>query len=215
MYGSQSEHEPTEGVVRDSRPIPFEDVELIEQIKGGNTEAYGILVRKYQDRVFNACWRICGHQDDALDLTQEAFLKAFDKLSDFEHRSGFYTWIFRIAVNMALSHRRNTKRRNVQSLDQLEHAGATQASELAREMDRRVADDPSLAAGKEELHRDVARALHTLDDEHRAVIVLRDIEGFDYKEIAEILSVPPGTVKSRLHRARLAIKDAIRPAKSP
>lgn len=215
MYGSQSEQEPTEKVVRDPRPTPFEDAELIEQIKGGNTEGYGILVRKYQDRVFNACWRICGHQEDALDLTQEAFLKAFDRLGDFEHRSGFYTWIFRVAVNLALSHRRNAKRRNIQSLDQMGQAGATQASELTREMDRRASEDPSLAVGRNELHRDVAAAMRKLDDEHRAVIVLRDIEGFNYQEIAEVLSIPTGTVKSRLHRARMAIKDAIHPAKDP
>ena len=103
---------------REPRPIVLEDVQLIEKVKAGQTEAYGELVRKYQDRVFNTCWRICGHLEDARDLTQEAFLKTFDNLASFRHQSGFYTWVYRVAVNLAISHRRSAKRRQTVSLDQ-------------------------------------------------------------------------------------------------
>jgi len=191
-------------------------VELVERVKQGQTEAYGELVRRYQDRVFNACWRICGHLEDARDLTQEAFLKAFEGLGNFRQQSGFYTWIFRVAVNLSLSHRRNLHRRRTVSLDAA--SAGTLAEELVKRESPRAAvrdesdDDPTRGLGEAELHAAVAGALQTLDDDHRAVIVLRDIEGFDYQEIATILQIPPGTVKSRLFRARIALQKAIAPA---
>jgi len=189
-----------------------EDGELVERVKQGQTEAYGELVRRYQDRVFNACWRICGHLEDARDLTQEAFLKAFEGLSNFRQQSGFYTWIYRVAVNLSISHRRNVHRRRMASLDAGPTAVGTQAEELVKRVRSESDDDPTREPGEAELHRAVAQALQKLDDDHRAVIVLRDIEGFDYQEIAAILQIPPGTVKSRLFRARIALQQAIDPA---
>ncbi|UCC29752.1 MAG: sigma-70 family RNA polymerase sigma factor [Phycisphaerales bacterium] len=197
---------------RGPRPASLEDAKLIESVKAGQTEAYGELVRKYQDRVFNACWRICGHLEDARDLTQEAFLKGYERLSGFRQESGFYTWIFRIVVNLALSHRRQAQRRRDVSLEQGLRLVGSQADGLAKRVGHRGGDDPAEAASEAELHGYVVRALQVLDDDHRAVIVLRDIEGFNYQEIAEILEIPPGTVKSRVHRARLALCQAIRPA---
>ena len=191
------------------RPVPIEDVELIERVKAGQTEAYGKLVRKYQDRVFNTCWRICGHLEDARDLTQEAFLKAFEGVGSFRKQSGFYTWLCRIAVNLALSSRRSAKTRRTLSL---EHGAGTQAEELARHVGKASGVDPQDAVSDAELQGCVARALQTLDDDHRAVVVLRDIEGIDYREIGEILEIPPGTVKSRLHRARMTLREAILPS---
>ncbi len=198
---------------RDSgRLVSLEDAQLIERIQAGQTEAYGELVHKYQDQVFNTCWRICGHLEDARDVTQEAFLKAFEGLSGFRGESGFYTWIFRIAVNLALTLRRNTARRRMVSLDQGDAVALSQAETLARRVAERSGDDPADSAGRAELHGCVARAVAELEDEYRAVIVLRDIEGLDYRTIAEILEVPRGTVKSRLHRARMSLRDALGPA---
>lgn len=193
-----------------SRSGPLEDAVLIEKIRSGETEAYADLVTRYQDRVFNACWRICGHLEDARDITQDAFLKAFENLDKFRGDSGFYTWLFRIAVNLALSHRRTARRRGTVSLDQVDAAAGTQADGLSK----RIAADPGPAesASRTELQGRVAKALQALDDEQRAVIVLRDIEGLDYQQIAEILEIPTGTVKSRLHRARAALFEAVRPA---
>jgi len=181
-------------------------------VQRGQTEAYGELVRRYQDRVFNACWRICGHLEDARDLTQEAFLKAFEGLGAFRQQSGFYTWIYRVAVNLAISHRRNVHRRRTLSLDAGSAVAGTHAEELNKRVKSESDDDPTRGPDDAELHRAVAHALLSLDDDHRAVIVLRDIEGFDYQEIAAILQVPPGTVKSRLFRARIALQQAIDPA---
>lgn len=192
------------------RPVSWEDAALIERVQNGQSDAYGELVRKYQDRVFNTCWRICGHVEDARDLTQEAFLRAYERLADFRQESGFYTWMYRVAVNLALSHRREKGRRRSVSLEDVTDLRGTQAEGLSRDGGPGSGDDPAQRASDRELHGCVARALQNLDDDHRAVVVLRDIEGFDYREIAEILELPPGTVKSRLHRARTAIGEALR-----
>jgi RNA polymerase sigma-70 factor (ECF subfamily) len=194
-----------------ARPVELEDVRLIEQVKAGQTEAFAGLVRKYQDRVFNACWRICGNLEDARDLTQEAFLKAFDSLDTFRRQSGFYTWMYRIAVNLALSHRRGSRRRQVLSLDQGANIDGTQAAGLAGRVADRIQNDPAVRTDDAEMQRAVVQALQSLDDDHRAVVVLRDIEGLDYREIAEVLQIPTGTVKSRLHRARATLAEAIGP----
>lgn len=197
---------------RPSELVRMGDGELVVRVQRGQTEAYGELVRRYQDRVFNACWRICGHLEDARDLTQEAFLKAFEGLSAFRQQSGFYTWIYRVAVNLSISHRRNIHRRRTVSLEAVSTGLEMQADELVKSVRYEPDDDPTRAPGEAELHAAVAHALQALDDDHRTVIVLRDIEGFDYQEIAAILQIPSGTVKSRLFRARIALQQAIDPA---
>ena len=194
------------------RPIPLEDMELIEKVKAGQREAYGELVKKYQDRVFNTCWRICGHLEDARDLTQEAFLKALENITAFRQQSGFYTWIFRVAVNLALSHRRKETRRRTISLDQQADAAGTQAAQLVTSLGKSArGDDPVAGADEAEMRGAVLRALNALDADHRAVLVLREIEGMNYREVGEILDLPPGTVRSRLHRARMALREAMLP----
>lgn len=187
----------------------FEDAALIEKIRAGQVECYGELVLKYQDRIFNTCWRITGNLEDARDLTQEAFLRAYERLDGFKQQSGFYTWLFRVAVNLSLTYRRTAKRRRVVSFGQLSAGEGTQAENLARQVERHGAEDPMARADQADLQARVASALHELDDDHRAVVVLRDMEGFDYRQIAEILAIPPGTVRSRLHRARAALREAV------
>jgi len=181
------------------------DAELIARVVGGDAAAFGTIVERYQDRLYNAIYRIVGSHEDARDLAQDTFVKAFENLQSFRGTSGLYTWLFRIAVNTSLSHRR--KRKWV-------HASASTTSDggPAEEAwpDPAAADpaDPLLAAEKERI---VQQALAALDEEHRIVVVLRDIQHCDYREMAEILEVPPGTVKSRLHRARLMLRDKLKP----
>ena len=196
------------------RPIPLEDLELVERVKSGDAAAYADLVRKYQDRVFNTCWRICGNLESARDLTQDAFLRGFENISSFRQQSGFYTWIFRVAVNLALSQRRRDSRRRTVSLDQAADASGTQAAELAQRVEERGGNDPSAPAKAAELRARVVRALGGLDQDQRAVVVLRDLEGMNYNEIGQILDIPPGTVRSRLHRARAALREALGPTQS-
>lgn len=193
-----------------TRPVPLEDLELVEKVRMGDSAAYAVLVRKYQDRVYNTCWRISGNVEDARDLTQDAFLKAYERIGEFRQLSGFYTWVFRIAVNLALSQRRSVARKRTTSLDAMTEASGSQAESLIARS-KHAANHADQHAIEAEMQAHVARALQTLDEEHRAVVVLRDMEGLDYAEIAGILDVPAGTVKSRLHRARMAIRQAILP----
>lgn len=189
--------------------IPLEDAELVERIKTGDTQVYGKLVHKYQDRIFNTCWRICGNLEDARDVTQEAFLKAFEKIQTFRNESTFPTWLYRIAVNLAISHKRNLQRRQTVSLDQSQTIHRTQADQLSRRVDQAKSDDPAESMVQSELQQNVVVALQKLDDEYRSVIVLRDIESFSYDDIGKILGIPQGTVKSRLFRARMILREAV------
>ena len=188
------------------RALPLEDLEVIERVKEGRTEAFGKLVLKYQDRVFNACWRICGHLDDARDFTQEAFVKALENIDSFRAQSGFYTWIFRIAVNLALSGRRKAAMRQMASLDQIADASGTQVAELVAYQNDNDVGGTMETGDDTDSRQAILRALNTLDEDHRAVIVLRDIEGMNYHEVGEILDIPAGTVRSRLHRGRMALR---------
>ncbi len=180
-----------------------EDIDLIKGAKAGKSEAFGALIVKYQDRVYNAVWRISGNAEDARDLTQEAFLKALQRISSFREDSGFYTWIFRIAVNLALTARRSQKVRRTVALDESQDLSTTQAVGLMRYTDE-VPED-------RHLQEKLLEAMQSLDDDQRAVVVLRDIEDMNYQTIGEILEVPVGTVKSRLHRGRMALREALGP----
>lgn len=179
---------------------------LVESARSGDMNAFSRLVVQYQDRVLNTCWRISGRPDDAEDLTQETFLKALESIGTFRRQSGFYTWLFRIAVNVSISHRRRKGRMPRLSL----HAGDGQG-DLAETISAGArAPDPSARMSTRETQRLVQDGLDALDDEQRAIIVLRDLEGFDYRQIAEIIEVPEGTVKSRLHRARMELKERLK-----
>jgi RNA polymerase sigma-70 factor (ECF subfamily) len=189
--------------------IAFEDLALIERCRRGETQAFGLLVAKYQDRIFNLIWRMCPRQADAEELAQEVFLKAMEKLDQFRGHSQFYTWLFRIAANHVLSYRRREGRirfvPRAEAADCDERAGAVPAAALAQHRD----PPPEAGAMASETSARVAEALETLDEEHRLIVVLRDVEDMDYAEIAAVLDLPLGTVKSRLHRARTLLKERL------
>ena len=196
--------------------MTVDDALLVEQVRAGDMSAFSRLVARYQDRIVNTCWRISGNLDDAQDLAQEAFLHALESIGSFQQRAGFYTWLFRIAVNLALSHRRKSARVVKLSLHgsdghlRSDHQAARLVGRVTRE-----GDDPSARLMSCEAARLVAEGIEQLDDESRAVIVLRDIEGFDYQQIAEMLDLPLGTVKSRLYRARMELRERLGPVLSP
>ena len=183
-----------------------EDEVLVRQVLAGDPEAFGPIVERYQDRLHNAAYRLVGSAEDARDVVQETFLKAFEHLGLFRGRSSLYTWLFRIVVNMSLSHRR--KRKGVQR--PAPGRGCRDGDPLRDRPDPSAPDpaDPLVGAETEAL---VQQALGELDEEHRTVVVLCDIQHFDYAEIAGILEIPTGTVKSRLHRARLMLRERLRP----
>lgn len=179
-----------------------DDRQLIEASLAGETEAFGVLVQRYQDRLYPTLLRLTGSAEDASDLLQDAFLRAFERLDRYQGGSSFYTWIYRIAVNLALSDRR---RRRV----------AARALSIIRaerpEPDRDPSQiDPTLPIERAERENQIQQALNRLSEEHRTIVVLKDLDGLRYEEIAEILQIPIGTVRSRLHRARESLRDHLR-----
>jgi RNA polymerase sigma-70 factor (ECF subfamily) len=195
--------------------VNFEDSTLVQQAQGGDAGAFARLVAKYQDRVYNVCLRISGHHEDARDLTQETFLKAFAGMGSFKGRSSFYTWLFRVAMNVSISQQRKARRAVTVGLDDVDPlVVAGQARNIARSTGNPT-PRPEDRLSRRETHELVERALLTLDEHHRAVVVLRDIEGCNYEQIAEILQVAIGTVKSRLHRARMALRRHLSAALMP
>ena len=179
-----------------------DDHVLISECLGGNPSAFGALVRRYQDRLFNTVFRMVGNADDAQDVVQEAFLSAYQSLEGFKGDSQFFTWLYRIAVNTAISYKR--KQRLSLSLNQGKNG--EQGIELPdlSEMSR-----PDYALEMAEQERRIQHALNRLSVEHRAVLILKDMEGQKYETMAEILQVPIGTIRSRLHRARLELRELL------
>ena len=176
-----------------------DDAQLIGRTLSGEPAAFGELVLRYQDRLYNSLVRLVGSAEDARDVAQDAFVTAFVKLDTFRGSSAFYTWLYRIAFNLAMSHTR--RRRPTRSLEEAK-------AEFGREpVDDQPTPEANLACRERAtLVRD---ALAKLGAEHRQVIVLREIEGCKYEEIAEILELPIGTVRSRLFRARLELRDRL------
>ena len=186
----------------------LEDAILLKRCRDGEMDAFAALIRKYQDRVYNGILRMCGNPDDAEELCQETFVKALENLATFRAESGFYTWVFRIGMNLTISHRRRAGRVKFHSLGA---AAGDEESNRSRDLpaDRRQRDPAEIVA-EDEPNRRVLEALAELDDEFRAVIVLREMEEMDYGQISQALSIPVGTVKSRLYRARCLLQESLR-----
>jgi RNA polymerase sigma-70 factor, ECF subfamily len=176
------------------------DSKLIAETLAGQSAAFGLLVEKYQDRLFNTIAHLSGNFEDARDVVQEAFVQAFVKLNSFHGSSAFYTWLYRIAFNINAGHHR--KHRPVMSI----HSNDGQIG--LDPMDDN--NGPAEQLEQQERCRQVRHALRQLSEEHRAVLVLREIDDCDYDTIAEILEVPVGTVRSRLHRARMEMRDKLK-----
>jgi RNA polymerase sigma-70 factor (ECF subfamily) len=192
------------------------DVALLQKAQKGDRGAYGQIVILYQDRLHNAVLRLVGDREEARELTQEAFTRGLMNISSFRGDASPYTWLFRIAVNLAISQLRKVQRQRVFSLDGSQNGrgqreGEDQAAGLMDRVAReRSGESPLQRMERRERDDAVLAALGRLDAEYRAVLVMRDIEGFDYQQMAEILGLPLGTLKSRLFRARLALRDELR-----
>ena len=191
-------------------PIAFDDLALVRQFRKGDMEAFSLLVAKYQDRIYNMLLRMVSRPADAEELAQEAFLRAMERIGQFGGRSKFYTWLFRIATNLAISRQRRRGRIKFHSLDGPEEYDGRAPRALGAALATRREVGPLTAAVAKETNARVAAALDELDEEFRLVVVLRDIEEMDYAQVAEVMDVPVGTVKSRLHRARGMLRDRLK-----
>lgn len=175
-----------------------DDARLIERTLAGEPAAFGCLVQKYQDRLFNALVHISGRAEDARDVVQDAFVQAFCKLEGFRGSSQFYTWLYRIAFNIHVSRRRR-ERPSVS----IERVRETSGDEPGEDL------PPAGNLEQQERAAQVREALGRLSEEHRTILVLREIDDLDYEAIAEAMEVPVGTVRSRLHRARMQLRELL------
>lgn len=187
--------------------ICIDDTVLVRQCRSGDAAAMERLILKYQDRIHNLILKICQNPDDAAELTQDTFVKIIENLDNFQARSSFYTWAFRIAVNLTLNHCKRARRLTFSSIDADQADAGDGAVQLKEILADKSSPDPAIIAQTAELCELVQKGLMKLDDDHRAVIVLRDIEGMNYDQIADVLNMPLGTVKSRLSRARSSLAD--------
>jgi RNA polymerase sigma-70 factor (ECF subfamily) len=181
--------------------VSADDNRLIRECRTGNTAAFGELVSRYQDRLFNTVLRLVNNAEDARDVVQESFLHAYQSLHSFKGDALFFTWLYRIAVNTAISMKR--KQKPVLRI----HTGDDKAA--IDPLDSAESNRPGHAIEMAEEERQVHEGLAKLSAEHRAVLVMKDMEGMKYEDMAAILEVPIGTIRSRLHRARLELRDIL------
>ena len=185
-----------------------DDAALVERCRAGDVAAFEPLVEKYRQRVWRVAYNILRDREEAWDVAQEAFIRAFQALPNFRGQSAFYTWLYRIVMNVAADRGRS---RGAQ--------GRAFGTERVPEEDwERVLPDqnpgdeaPDAAAARTEERAKIMQALDTLSEDHRRIIILGDLEGLSYREIAETLEIPMGTVMSRLHNARKRLRDALGP----
>ena len=178
---------------------------LVRRLRARDERAFRELITEHRDRIFNLTYRMLGNRAEAEDVAQEVFITVFKTIDSFREEAKFSTWLYRVAVNHCKNRIKYLSRRHDRAQDELdENAGAVVASGPAGPMPR-----PDRAVEGMQLDKVLQDAIATLDEDHRLVIVLREIEDLSIEEICEITGLPDGTVKSRLHRARLALRKKI------
>lgn len=175
------------------------DGPLVARVRSGDQDAFRELVHRHGDRLLNMVLHLVGSREDAEDLVQETLAQAYRAIATYEGRSRFFTWLYRIATNRAISAHRKRRLETVQQREAV----------VWDQQPSSDVNDPGTAAAEADEIRRVRQAIDRLPADRRAVLVLRDIDGLDYAEIAEVLQMPAGTVRSRLHRARLELKELL------
>lgn len=182
------------------------DQALVERVQAGDKAAFDVLVQKYQSKIIQLANRYVHDQDEAMDIAQEAFIKAYKALGRFRGDSAFYTWIYRIAINTAKNHlvasSRRPPRADIDAAEAEQYDSATGLKEYAT---------PERMLLKDEIKETIAGAIESLPDDLRTAITLRELEGMSYEEIAQAMDCPIGTVRSRIFRARDAIDGKLKP----
>ena len=182
------------------------DQTLVEQVQRGDKQAFDVLVLKYQNKIIQLVNRYVHDSDEARDVAQEAFIKAYRAIGRFRGDSAFYTWLYRIAINTAKNYLvasgRRPPRSDIDAQDAEQYEGATGLREYAT---------PERLLQKDEIQDAIAEAIDALPDDLRTAITLRELEGLSYEEIAQTMDCPIGTVRSRIFRARDAIDTRLKP----
>ncbi len=179
---------------------------LVRRVQDGDVAAFDTLVRKYRERLYSVVYNLTSNREDAADITQEAFIKAFSSINRFQGKSAFFTWLYRIGVNTTLSHLKRNRFRRFFSLENLQEEGS-HAKVLETLAAKHKSEKGALLS---ELQEKLNEALQKLSPKHRTVVVLFEIEGLSHQEIAEIVGCSVGTVRSRLHYAKQQLQADLR-----
>jgi RNA polymerase sigma-70 factor (ECF subfamily) len=190
--------------------------QLLADIRHGDQAALGQLLHRYQTRLYNVCLRMLGRHEEAEDATQEALLHVIEHIRQFKGRSSLSTWMIRIAMNVSISQLRRRKVRRAVSLEDCGDGSVQedQASALRQHLADGREPQPHQRVEHDEMAHQLEHALAALEEPFRAILILRDIEQMDYQQIADVLDLPSGTVKSRLFRARLALRQKMTGARA-
>lgn len=184
-----------------------DDDRLVERVQNGDLAAFDQLILKYRERLYSIIYNLTGNREDASDLTQEAFIKAFQSIGRFKGRSGFFTWLYRIAVNTTLSFLKKSRKQRFFSFEAIDE-GSLNSPLVSALIDKKRTDKETLL---KELQEELNAAFQKLSLKHRTVVTLYELEGLDHESIAEILGVSPGTVRSRLHYAKNQLQGFLEP----
>ena len=179
-----------------------DDQQLVDLCLAGQTEAFGQLVERYQDRLFHSLIPLLKSRDDARDIAQDAVLQAYQKLDSYRGEAAFHTWLYRLAINTAMSFLRRRRRKTTS----IESVGKNIGEEPA---DQHAEADPDVPVIRAEQRELVHNALAELPDDYRIVLILKEFEGLRYDEIVELVDCPLGTVRSRIHRGRLELAERL------
>jgi RNA polymerase sigma-70 factor (ECF subfamily) len=195
-------------LVVDRRREADEDWRLVQRVQSGEVRLFEELVRKYRERIWSVIYNLTANREDAADLTQDVFLKAFQSINRFQGQSAFFTWLYRIAVNATLNHLQKAKLRRFFSLEKIrdEEPVAGLLDQLAD-----PGDSSDRAACLGELQQKLNEAMQKLSIKHRTVVTLFEIDGLSHEEIAEITGTSVGTVRSRLHYAKQLLQAELQP----
>jgi RNA polymerase sigma-70 factor (ECF subfamily) len=178
------------------------DWTVVQKIQAGDVKAFDELVKKHREKLYSVIYNLTANNADALDLTQETFIKAFQAIHRFKGQSSFFTWLYKIGYNSTLNYLKKHRHRRYFSFDTLNEEGAS--SEILNQISIQKSSEKSVLL--KELQEKLNESLQLLSDNHRMVVVLHEIEGLGYDEIAEIMNCSEGTVRSRLHYAKEQLK---------
>jgi RNA polymerase sigma-70 factor (ECF subfamily) len=181
----------------------IDDRELVDRARDGDGEAFRLLFERYHRRAYALALGMVKNPDDALDIVQDGFVKAHRYLDRFEGNSSFYTWLYRIVMNLTIDHiRKHRKARNVDFDDTVARAGDEDSVAEETLLPRILGQNPGKALVRKEIRAQIADALDRLSDNHRAVLIMRELEGLSYEEMAQVMECSKGTIMSRLFHAR-------------